>query len=231
MKIIENKVVRMRRKNYKGEMMRGFNAIKALAVFALSGVSCFTLAQEQPVRYIGVDDSLGLLHNVHVNVFDDVDGGCWTNVDAVENRVISKLEQAGVRTYDEHLAFYNGFSALLSVSALGYRDGSSTCIGYLTYDIKKLADTEFNRANDEPFSVKVVGVIYEKGQLLSGGGNLNDRLLSQVDSWTDELIAKIYKGRRQGDVAHLIEAMQDLTEEPLTEVRFQELLEEAMSSE
>tara|TARA_R100001230_G_C5672407_1_gene177488 strand:+ start:723 stop:1355 length:633 start_codon:yes stop_codon:yes gene_type:complete len=210
--------------------MINVNARQALAALTLLGANCVAFAQEQSGRYIGIEDSIGLVHNVHIIVSDQVDGGCWTNVDAIENRLVSKLEQAGIRTYDERLAFYDGFSAMLSVSVVGYRSSTANCVGYLEYDVSKLANSEFNRASGVPVYIESIGVLFGKGQLLSGGV-LNDRLLSQVDSWTDELIASIYTKRRDLDVAHLMEAMPNLTEEPLTEAELEEFVRNAVSSE
>lgn len=180
-----------------------------------------------PTRYISSDVAIGILHNAHVVILDGVTDGCWTNIEAVRNRAKAKLEQAGIRTYDERLAFQNGFTARLVISGDGFRAGS-VCVGTIRYSVRATVDNRFgdSESTGTVWSVEQDAVMFSKGGIATDGDNLNSVFLSNIDSYTDELISTIYSARRDEDVKNLIDALPNLMDEPMTEERFMEIWRE-----
>jgi hypothetical protein len=181
----------------------------------------------QDVEYINYEDAIGLIHNVHVYIVDNVSGGCWTNLNAVENRVTAKLEQAGVRTYNERLAFLNGVSVQLYIEPTGYRTNSGLCVGSLAYSIganasQTIGDVE---STGTTWSVSRMSTIYQNGVTFSGPNNFNSDILEAVDSYTDELIGKIHKGRRAEAVRNLLSTFPVLISEPMTHAEFERIVQ------
>ncbi|MDL4860918.1 hypothetical protein NPJ88_001075 [Halomonas elongata] len=210
-------------------------APKNLIIFVLfiSALSTTPLALSQDDLYISRDESLGLLYNIGIDQHDGITGNCWTNPDSTINRVTAKLEQAGIHTYDERLAITNGITANLLINTNGFRTNNGLCVGTANLSVISTASTTFGGAATDgtEWNVSHISLIFERETLFSGPKNLNEQILSQIDSFTDELIGMIYKGRRQHTVSRLIEEMPNLRSEPISQREFNKMIQNSIKPE
>lgn len=209
-----------------------FNNRRSSLVFVIfSMVSGFSVAYgNTPTTHLGKEESLGMIHHAYIAVVDQISDGCWPSPSNARNRVSSKLEQAGVSTYDEHLAMYSGFSVAIFIEGMGYRQESGGCVGHINYSVEAVYNKEFGSEEytGRFWKLEAPALLYRNSVIYSGGQDLNDRITSSVDSFTDDLITRIYSGRRDSGVSELIDNFESLTKEAMTRREFNEFVEKAM---
>jgi hypothetical protein len=168
--------------------------------------------------------------NFNVEVRDKVIDGCWTNPEAIKNRVLSRLEQSGIKAYDEPFFIYNFFNVKFLVNVIGYQIDSSSCVASIDYSVLSKARTDYGNKETigHIWSIESQSILSQSNILLSGKKPLNDQILSEVDSLTNELVDLVYANRRKPGVDKLIESMPHL-KETVTEKRFLEIFSETMN--
>ena len=181
---------------------------------------------------IDLQASLGTLHSAYIVTDDQISDGCWLTPSSAHNRVTAKLEQAGITTYDEPLVLYNGFWVLINISGLGYRTENGLCVANLSFSVKTLESRTMG-SEEHTGTTWTIGSIpstlFERQVLLTGGEDLTRRITEAVDSNTDELLTRVYAGRRHSDVADMIEAFEGLTREAMTQREFNQMVENVLS--
>lgn len=157
---------------------------------------------------ISIEESVGLIRAVELDVSDQVDGGCWTNGSAVAARVRAELEKAGIAVYEEPLAFYGPFSPTLEIVVLGFKSGGSTgvCAGSVKVNTYYFDDTELGSLANigRIFGVRGVVSSWSKSALFTSGSTLNGQVSEYVQESVDTLIADILSARRSEGVKELI---------------------------
>lgn len=195
----------------------------AASALAVSATSAAQEVDTSDWKKFELDNGIGLIDHVYLVVHDDITGGCWSNINAVKNRVRAKLSQANISVYDEHLAFYDGYYALLEITGTGYRSGGM-CVGMIDYAVYADAQGEIlNFATNREWSYPVQAVLFERLSVANNPNNLNQQFLSTVDSATDEIIGDIYEGRRIDGVGYALSII--LKDRATTQEELQDFLE------
>jgi hypothetical protein len=176
---------------------------------------------------ISLEESVGLIRAVELEVSDQVDGGCWTNSSAVAARVRAELEKAGIAVYEEPLAFYGPFSPSLRIAVLGFKSGGANgiCAGYAKVEAYYIDDTELGSLANTGKVFRVRGVVssWNTASLFTSGSTLNAQISEYVQESIDTLIADVLSARRIEGVKELIDVWDK--DPPMTRKQWDEYLE------
>lgn len=180
---------------------------------------------------ISLEESVGLIRAVQLEVSDQVDGGCWTNSSAVAARARAELEKAGIAVYEEPLAFYGPFSPVLEIAVLGFKSGGNNgiCAGYAKVNSYYFDESELGSLANTGNIFKVSGVVssWSTGSLFTSGSTLNAQVSEYVQESIDTLIADILSSRRSDEVKELIKVWNN--DPPMTRREWDEYLETTLS--
>lgn len=154
-------------------------------------------AQDVPGMLWG-SESLGLVHNASIEIFDDVSGGCWTNAEAIKQKARLTLEQSGISAYLEPLATRYPYAAAVHIDAFGQRASDSRCFGAIEVGVTDTAA----RTIGETYLVGDLYYFQERATAI--GSSLNDQFATHAEESINKLAAEILSNRRNETVAALI---------------------------
>ena len=83
---------------------------------------------------------LSLFNSVNVRVHDDVENGCWTNINETKTYAADQLEMIGAkvdRNNDDLAVEYDG-DATFAISVIGSRLPNNVCIGHIDIRLEQL---------------------------------------------------------------------------------------------
>ena len=180
---------------------------------------------------ISLEESVGLIRAVELEVSDQVDDGCWTNSSAVAARARAELEKAGIAVYTEPLAFNGPFSPALEITLVGFKSGGTNglCAGYAKVNSYYFDDTELGSLSNTGGVFKVRGVVssWSKSSLFTSGSTLNAQISEYVQESIDTLVADILSARRSEGVKALINVWNN--DPPMTQKEWDEFIETTLS--
>lgn len=170
-----------------------------LALTVLSSVifSQTAFAQDAP-KILWGSESLGLVHNVSIEIFDNVSGGCWTNAEAIKQKARLTLEQSGISTYLVPLSAGYPFAAAIHVDAFGQRAADSSCFGSIEVGVTSTA----SRTLGDTYLVGDLYYFQERATAV--GVNLNESFANYVEEKINKLASEILSYRRNEHVEALI---------------------------
>ncbi|MFG6159614.1 hypothetical protein ACGTNG_12480 [Halomonas sp. 1390] len=169
------------------------------------------------IHLLSSNESLGLIHNASIEVFDDVTGGCWTNAEAIKQKARLTLEQSGVSVYLEELSENYPYSASIYIEAFGKRSSSSACFGSIEVGIQ---DTS-SRSIGESYLLGSINFYRQRSVAM--GRSLNEPFSNSVEESINKLAAEIISNRRNENVQRLFNKHgEDLQEEPETREEWKE---------
>ena len=168
----------------------------------LSALTAMTIAapvfSQNDLNYIFGGDSLGLVHNASIAVYDDVSGGCWTNAEAIKQKARLTLEQSGISVYLEPLSTRYPAAAAIYIEAFGERAADSTCYGSIEVGV---SDTASRMIGD----THLMGEInYFRETSAAIGYTLNEQFSRAVEENINKLAAEILSTRRNEKVESII---------------------------
>ena len=177
--------------------MRLLGIIKPYLLTALVGicsaqdsvdVASNTVIFDRDPRWLQLSDSGN--HPIKVIVDDQVEDGCWTNSVSAANAVKLELKRSG---FDVTPTNEDSFPHHLVIMALGYSNGSSSCLIYynLQFDMIDVKDRNFGLDKHKVSSIMYTK-IYSKGGILSGGST-NSRLKTTFVELTQAFLLDISK--------------------------------------
>lgn len=183
-------------------------------------------AQSNVPTFVSVDQSYGLTTYIKIEIFDGVEGGCWTNATSVESRAKLKFEQNDIRVIDYSPFFTGPFTYRLIVSANGFRSDGGLCVGNAAVQSHFSTQSEYGGANDIPeFSVSVQVVNFESSIVMLNSSTLNGQISDFVDGAVSELVAKVIAGRRESVVQEMKRALPGLQDKPLSASEWREMID------
>ena len=149
--------------------------------------------------YISRDKSVGLIDSVYLTIDDEVVDGCWTNVEAVRNRLRYRLEAENLTVFMGNNIPDSQRNPMLTFSLVGFRSHKMCIVSY-DMDLETISQSEYGQEEDDN---RVV--IFSFGSLWSESGvfidtNANRKILKLADSLADQLLADILSARRDADV-------------------------------
>lgn len=181
----------------------------------------FVHADDQSMKsIIEVEESLGLIRNVHLVVDDQVDDKCWTNSDQIKQKARLTLEQSGIRVYEEPLFIISPFSSNIVISGLGQRTESGICFGKIEVDSYREVFTDFSDV-----SIKYYGSNFSRSSVAINSRNLDASFLSSVDTFISQFSSDVFAGRRNEHVGNILNERGDT--KPVTMSEFIKMFEEA----
>lgn len=156
---------------------------------------------------IGFEEALGLVRAVELQISDQVDGGCWTNADAVEARLRVELERSGIAVFDEPLAFRTATAPVLELVVLGYRVERSGCVASARMELKYPVRDYMGSLGytGKIFAVSGISVLWSTSVIMNSGGKLDEMVMSNAQEWVDTLNADISKGRRASSTSQFLD--------------------------
>lgn len=165
---------------------------------------------------IGFEEALGLVRAVELQVSDQVDGGCWTNAEAVKARLRVELERSGIAVFDEPLAFRTATAPVLELVVLGYRIDKQGCIATAQMQVKYPVRDYMGSLGytGSVFAVSGISVLWGTSVIMNSGSKVDDMVLSNAQEWVDTLNADISKARRSTSAAQFLSVWN--TELPMT---------------
>ena len=183
-------------------------------------LSTASYGREQPkADIVEAEQSLGLIQVVELAMEDQVEGGCWTNVERVKQRARLALEQSGIKVYTEPLFHVAPFTTRLSVSALGKR-GGGVCFGDV---VVRASGRSFLRwGENEEFAIETMSVNFSKRAIFVNPRSLDGQILEAVDTFVSEFAADVIANRRHGTVAKLLKEYPHSGDDPITMKQFWE---------
>ena len=143
-------------------------------------------------RWLLLSDSAS--QSIEVIVDDQVNDGRWTNSDAVATAVKLELKRSG---FDVTSTSETIFPHELKIKALGYSNGSASCLIYynLQFNMVDVKYRNFGVDNHKVSSV-VYSEIYGKSGILSGGDS-NRRLKTTFVELTQSFLVDISKYQKE----------------------------------
>lgn len=179
-----------------------------ISLILLCPANLFAFSKDSPT-YISRDKSVGLIQSVYLTIDDEVVDGCWTNVEAVRNRLRYRLEAENITVYMGNDIPDSERNPMLTFSLVGFRSHKMCIVSY-DMDLQTISQSEYGqRENDNRV------VIFSFGSLWSESGvfidtNADRKIMRLADSLADQLLADILSARRDLDV---IEARKRLYDE------------------
>lgn len=148
-------------------------------------------------KSISSQDALGIVRAVELLISDQVDGGCWTNVSAVQARVRAELERSGIAVFSEPMAIYNALSPQVQIDVLGYRAGDGLCVAHATMKVAFLSESEMGSLayTGSVFRVVSEATMWERA-FIASGSSLNEQIINKLQEWTDTLVADVAASKR-----------------------------------
>ncbi|MFC4353034.1 hypothetical protein ACFOW6_15905 [Fodinicurvata halophila] len=175
--------------------------------------------------YISLEESLGLIQNVHLEVVDDVEGGCWTNVETVRQKARLAFEQSDIRVYQEPLASTSLFTPKFLINTVGWRTERGTCVG--TMNVRSISRVYTELGKQEEFNVGVNSISFEYQATMTSIDNLNTTILDSTEQATSKFIADIISNSRNKNVSQLLNSFEGIEDaEPLTMKEYKKLIRE-----
>lgn len=151
-----------------------------------------TIIFDHDPRWLQFSDSGN--HPIKVIVDDQVSDGCWTNSNSASNAVKLELKRSGfnVTPTDE-----DTFPDQLVIKALGYSNGSSSCLIYysLQFDMADVKSRNFGLENHKVSSIMYTN-LYSRSGILSGG-DTNSRLKTVFVEMAQSFLLDISKYRKE----------------------------------
>lgn len=141
--------------------------ILAAVFFLIFGTSVVALAQS-----ISPDLSPTNVPTLRVEIDDQADDGCWTNLAEVKTYAEDKLELMGYAVQDAH----EGYD--FSITVVAYRMPNNVCSASLTISVKSL------KSADGLFGIHTLAI---NDGIVTEPDNLNSFVLEKVQNFTDAM--------------------------------------------
>ena len=158
------------------------------------------------------DEQLGLVQDVRLIISDQVEDGCWTNIDTVKNKTKLTLEQSHIPVKKEDNWNINILHPRLVITAAGFKSNDFICAGqvsvelwvYVSQHYGNLEDTKIRKYYLQDFRA----IPFSRTSLFTSGENLNEQIKDFVDSEISNLASKIIAGRRSPKVKRFLDELQ-----------------------
>lgn len=181
-------------------------------------------------EYLNLDQSFGLLTYVHIELDDQIEGRCWTNLEAVKSRAKLKFEQNDIQVIDYRPYFSSPFSYTVVISGLGLRTSAEICVGEVSVQSVWRGRLRYGGANNtKEFAVSAVATSYDASSVFVNSSNLNDQISDFVDGAVSELVAKVISARRDPIVKEIKRTQPGFLEKPMSQEEVVKMIEELRS--
>lgn len=141
---------------------------------------------------------VGLMESAYLLVNDDVSGGCWTNIQAVKDRIRYRLESEGISVSQEEFLITTPKNPIIVFSVFGDRFVGRCGASYRLEVLVPAASSSWGTGSKVNVAIRGLMPLWvNSGRLTSAvDAKANGQLINSADSLMDSLLADVLSSRK-----------------------------------